>query len=161
MLVAGCSDDEPENGEVNPQLDLFAEIEKEGTDWELTVRVRHTSTWETSVHDVTVVAFSDTGEQVCEKHIGDFVEMGAPERTVTTNCDEFPAIIAVTAQESPCEGAYLEILYWIGTDEQRKADLPGDVLVWESYYRECNEDLPPQRALENVSRSEANNQAES
>lgn len=153
--IAGCNQNRNENDELEPKLDIFAEIEKVDSQWELTARVRNTYDWDTSIHDVTLVAFSENGEEVCQTHVGDFLRTEGPDRTVTVTCDRFPAIITATAEESPCDGAQIEILYWIGSDEQRGADLPNDVKVWGDTYRECNEPIPPERVLENVSRNDS------
>lgn len=148
---SGCNGNWEEGGEVSPQLDFFAQVEPTDTGWELTVRARNTHDWDVSVHDITVLAFSDTGEEVCRKEVGDLVQHEDPNRTVTMVCKSFPAIITGTAAESPCDGARIELLYWVGSEEQRSADLPGDVKVWESTYRECNEPLPPKWVLEEFS----------
>ncbi len=148
MVLAGCGTPNP--NPVYPLVKLFARTERDSSDWLLRVRVRNARVPDAPIHDVTVVAYNDTGTEVCRKQAGDLSTIETNERIMHLTCDGFPAIITATAEESPCDGANIQILYWIGTDEQRGADLPPDVKVWESYYRECGESLPPERALENV-----------
>lgn len=149
-VLGGCG--QPvENGEPDPYVSIFPEISEANSEWELSARIRNDNYWEVLVHDVTLIAYSDEGEEVCRKHVGDFA-LGEPEsRSVTVRCNSFPAIIAVTAEESPCDGAKLEIVYWTGTDDQRGKELDTEEIVWESTYQECSESLPPDRVLQNVS----------
>ena len=150
VLYAGCSGQLKGNGEISPRLDIFAVVERTDSGWKLTVRARNTLDWDVSLHDVTILAFSDTGEEVCQAYVGDLIKLEEPDRTVTANCSAFPAIITGDAEESPCDGAKIEIIYWIGSDEQRHSDVPNDVKLWEDTYRKCNEPVPPDRVLEQV-----------
>ena len=104
------------------------------------MRARHTSTWETSIHDVEILAYSDTGEKVCRKHIGDLLELEEPEKTVSLTCGSFPAIITADAEESPCDGALISIFRWKGTENEK--DHPNDPGLWDQDRRECDEGLP-------------------
>lgn len=152
--LAGCNGNLTSNNEPVPVLDILSvSLQRIDSQWELTASVRNTHNWHVSIHGVTLVAFSDTGEEVCRQQVGDLLEMESSEQTVTVTCDEFPAIITAIADESPCDGARIEIQYWIGSDEQRGAELPDDTHVWDSVRRQCDEPLPPERVLENVTQS--------
>lgn len=150
VLLAGCVESVPDNtGESTLELVIYPEISSSDDGWTLVAKVRNVHDWQGSFHDVTLLAFSDTGDEVCRKQIGDMLETDESSRQeVTVTCETFPAILTATAAESPCEGAEIEILYWSGTDEQRRADLDNDVTAWESTDRNCDEPIPPERVLE-------------
>ena len=139
------------NGERNPTLRLFPDPEQIEGEWQMNVRVRHTSDNVASIHDVTVMAFSKKGEEVCRVDVGDFPQGGRFEATESVDCEAFPAIITATAEETPCDGANIQIVYWTGTDEQRGEEIPDGIFVWGSTFRECDEPLPPDRVIANVS----------
>lgn len=157
LFSVGCNGRFGNNGEIDPQLDLFASVERTESNWRLTVRTRNTLDTDVSIHNITVLAFNDAGEEVCRSNVGDLIKFEDRDRTVTVRCTDFPAIISAKARESPCDGAKIEILYWIGSEAQRGADLPDDVKVWEDTYRNCGESLPPERVLDQVSSSQNGN----
>ena len=153
VALGGCNAGQKESNDPSPILTLSAQVERKGGGWELTVSVRNDHNWYIAFHDVTLVAFTDDGDEVCSSFVGDFPKNGAASRSVTVSCDAFPAILSATATESPCDGAKIEIQYWVGETEQRGAELSNDEIVWDSTYRKCDEALPPRRVLRNVSAS--------
>lgn len=149
-VIAGCG--QPvEDGEPDPYITISAKVIRLESDWKLSATVRNDTNREVSVHNVTLIAYSDDGTEVCRERVGDFLQDEPASRSVDVKCKEFPAIITVTAEESPCDGTRLQIDYWIGTDDQRGKDLDEEEIVWESTYQECGESLPPERVLQNVS----------
>ena len=149
-VVAGCNGNAIDSDEINPQLDFFVQVERTDTGWELTVRVRNTYDRDVSIHDITLLAFSATGEEVCREEIGDLTRQDPPDRTVSLTCESFPAIVSGTAAETPCDGANIQITYWVGDPEQVELSGENETILWESTYRECNEPLPPERVIEKV-----------
>ena len=158
IAISGCSgrSDEPPP----PTLSLFPRIERNNAAWNLEVRVRSDNSWGTSIHNVIVVAFDHTGGHLCQKAVGDFFENDDSNRTVAFTCKRFPAIITAIAEESPCDGARIRLLFYIGDDESREKGEVNDASLWEGTYRECNESLPPERVLKNVSQSNSANYGE-
>ena len=160
--VSGCniniSRGDGDQGDPGPVLDIFPKIVKTESAWQMTVQVRNSTDNDFSIHDVTVIAFSEQGEEVCRVEMGDFPQGGRFEGTETIDCEEFPAIVTATAEEAPCEGANIQILYWTGTDEQRGKEVPDGTFVWGTTFRECEEDLPPDRVIANVGTSASVNQ---
>lgn len=103
-----------------------------------------------SIHDIMVVAFDENGDEVCRNYIGDLLKGERPDKTATLVCDVFPAIITATAEESPCNGANIMILYWIGDADQVELSGETGVILWKSTYQECDEPIPPRRVIENL-----------
>jgi hypothetical protein len=81
-------------------------------------------------HNVTVVAYATDGSRICSKQIGDMA-VGKTKVTETANldCGVKPAVIGVTANETPCdENTSVDIwVYNQSTDE------------WEFEQLECGE----------------------
>lgn len=150
MALSGCNGGQNESDDLSPILTLSVQVEQKDSGWELMASVRNDHNWYVAFHDVTLVAFSDAGDEVCRSIVGDFPKNGTASQSVTVTCDAFPAILSATAEESPCDGARIEIQYWVGTAEQRRAELSNDEVVWESTYQKCDEPLPPSRVLTNV-----------
>lgn len=152
--IPGCSSEPIGTAKPDPKLQISPKVEEIENGWELTSNL---SVSLESLHGVTLLAYTGAGSEVCRQQAGDFDVPGIPggtEKTVTTTCSRFPAIITATAKETPCDGANIEILYWIGTDEQRHEDVAGDVKLWETTTRRCDEQLPPQRVIRNVNATE-------
>lgn len=139
---AGCIVDFQRDRERHPRLRISPNVDQTETGWQMEVRVKHTSDTVTSIHDVTVIAFDNHGREVCQLNAGDFPRGGRHEATETTDCDDFPAIVTATAEESPCDGANIQIVYWTGSEEER--------FPWDDTFRECDESLPPGRVLDEV-----------
>ena len=149
-LFAGCGKQD-DDWELSPKLSIYATISSTNSVWDLTIRVRNNYRHEgAELHNVELFGFSDSGDEVCRTPIGDFQESDPSERQVTVTCAEFPAIITATAEESPCDGANIMILYWIGDADQVELSGENVVTLWESTYRECDEPIPPQRVIENI-----------
>lgn len=153
--LAGCGGRRrSENDEIHPLLKLYPTLGRENGDWSVKVRAKNTRVQDAPIHEVTVLAFKDTGEELCRNHVGDLDSLGSNERTVHLSCEAFPAIITAIAEESPCDGARISLLYYVGDREARKAGKVNDASLWEQTRRQCNEELPPERVLENVSPGE-------
>lgn len=78
--MAGC-DGRETAGEIEPELALFPEVNENAGGWELTVRVRNDNDFDTSIHNITVIAFDETGEEVCRTQAGDLIKFETPDRT--------------------------------------------------------------------------------
>ena len=147
--VAGCGvspnviGDEPD-----PRVDFYLRVDRVDDEWLLKARVR--SHDDTSIDGVTLIAFSDQGEEVCRTQVGDFEAYQVVEHTVEITCKTFPAIVSGTAAETPCDGANIQITYWVGDPEQVELSGENETILWESTYRECDEPLPPERVIEKV-----------
>lgn len=148
VALAGCHGNRGD--EPSPTLRLSPSLELTETGWRVTVRVRHKTDSVASIHDVTVLGFSDHGESVCQVNVGDFTSPGEFEATESVTCEDFPAIITATARESPCDGAQIELLYYVGGDEQRDSGSVNDGSLWEGNYRKCDEEVPPEHVVSNV-----------
>lgn len=133
---------------VTKRLSLTPTVSNTMNKWQLEVVARNVHDWHTSIYDIHILAYDSNGAKVCEAQVGDLLSSGDFKRTIETTCSTFPAIITATARETPCEGTLIPVLRWIGTDEQRKQTAFPEEQVWESTYRKCGEDLPPQRVLD-------------
>ncbi len=150
--LAGCADPsgsgEPTEGGRTRVMSLSPTVRKTADGWRLEVIVENEHNWDTSFHDVRVLAFAADGTELCEADVGDLVAPGGDSRTVETSCSAFPAIVTATARETPCEDALIPVDRWVGTDAQRTRTVtPGNV-VWEDTYRKCGEGVPPKRVLD-------------
>jgi hypothetical protein len=102
------------------------------------------------LHNVTVIGYSKTGSQVCRVEAGDSIQPATLAKHVTVECEKFPYIFAITADESPCkDGLTFEVSRWNGPEEYRyKKDPKGEVVdYYETFERRCGEELPPERLL--------------
>lgn len=142
--LGGCNVTIGPNGERHPTLKVHPEVERTETAWQMDVWVRNTRNNTTSIHDVTVIAFTEHGDEACRLDIGDFPQGGRFEERDTLICDDFPAIVTATAEESPCDGANIRIAYLARVEDERER------FVWDSTFRECDESLPPDRVIEQV-----------
>ena len=138
-----------------PRLRLYLDREQTDAGWEMTVRARHVNDWDTSIHDVTVIAFNEHGEDVCTIPIGDSLQHGSNEKTETVDCDGFPAIVTATAEESPCDGAQIRMLYYTSEQDPETVDDLNHHSFWEGRWRDCDEELPPEHVLDEVRQSGA------
>lgn len=152
MATAGCGN--PRDGDRSATLRLFPVFERTESGWQMTVRVKNTTNNIASIHDVTVVAFNGQGEETCRIGMGDFPHAGRYEHTETVSCEGFPAIITAIAEETPCEGANIRLLYYVGETTPKDVANINDHALWDGTWRECNEELPPDRVLKKVSRNE-------
>ena len=88
-----------------------------------------------SFHDVQLRGFNVDRELVCVADYGDIPESQTRKREV--QCDRFPSILVLAAEESPCEnGTMTEYLVYM-------ADYDG-TFVWNHELRGCNEEIPPE-----------------
>jgi hypothetical protein len=147
---AGCSVTSPPRE--NPdRLALYPTVAETTSAWELSVEVRNVNDWDREFRDVTVLGYDETGQRVCRAEVGDLDGDSGHRRTVTVSCSSFPAIVTATTAESPCEeDIAVKILYWVGTAEQRGTDPNENEIVWKSTVQRCNESLPPNRVIQNV-----------
>lgn len=155
--VAGCSINvnTPGNGDRNPTLRVYPGVEQKGDSWKMNLRVRHKSDNIASIHDVTVVAFGEHGQETCYIEVGDFPQGGRYEVDETVPCDSFPAIVTAIAEESPCDGANIRMLYYTSKKDPATVDDLTNHSLWEGRWRECDEDLPPEHVVEEVRQSGA------
>lgn len=137
--MAGCL--RFRDGKPSPSVTLSPTVENTSSEWQLDVTIR--SPDDSSLHDVTVVAFDVHGDEVCRTHVGDFLHHGRFRTTTTLLCDDFPAIVTALAEESPCDGAIIQLTYWVDREN-------GGPIRWDNTNRECDEELPPDRVLEKV-----------
>ena len=155
-LFIGCTNlSSQEVEEISPRLRIYPQRKQTETGWEMTVRVRNVNNWDSSIHDVTVVAFNAHGQEICQAHMGDFLQHGQNTATETVNCDGFPAIVTATARETPCDGAKIRIIYYISEKNPEDLDTFRNQTLWEGRWRECDEEFPPDHILEKVQQSGA------
>ena len=159
--VAGCNVNvnvgrtDDEEGEPGATLRVSPGVERTETSWQMNVRVRNTTSYDFSIHDVTVVAFSEEGEEVCHVHMGDFPQGGRWEETKTVDCETFPAIVTAIAEETPCDGAHIRMLYYTSEKDPATVNDLSNHRLWEGRWRECDEELPPEHVVEEVRKSGA------
>lgn len=92
--------------------------------------------WNT-FHDVRVVGYSESGELICEKPIGDISKNGG-EQSVTVTCSDFPHLFTFDAEESPCdEDTTIMISEYKGIRDE-----VGHYWLADRE-RQCTEGLPP------------------
>lgn len=85
--------------------------------------------WEV-FHDVQLIGYADSGEEVCREPIGNLIE-SKEYSTKTMTCSEFPHRIVFSATESPCdEDTTLEETTFTGMEDGRH--------VWRTDDRECS-----------------------
>ena len=90
--------------------------------------------WE-AFHSVQLRGFSVDRELVCVADYGDIPESQTRKREV--QCDRFPSILVLTADESPCEsGTKIGYLVYYENYSGR--------FVWRQEFLSCNEELPPE-----------------
>ena len=53
-------------------------------------------------HDVALVGYADSGEELCWTQIGIVSETTMDNETVELRCPDYPAVIRYEAAESPC-----------------------------------------------------------
>jgi len=151
-FLSGCMElsrdyDSNQNGRVYVGADTYRRNES----WYATISVHHVTENIHKLHNVTVVGYSKEGETVCRAEFGN--STGPPSAALddsnTVECDGFPYIIAVKADESPCTGVEFDIIRWIGTAKHKRerSSGVGAEKTWESFRRKCNESLPPERLL--------------
>jgi hypothetical protein len=126
-------------------MNIFPEVQKNSGKWLLEARIVSVHDWHTSFHEVRLLAFDTEGTKICEAPVG---ELSGHKKTVDTTCSKFPSIIAATARESPCKKAQIPIVWWTSTKEKRTSTFTPGKRPWKSTYRECDEDLPPERILD-------------
>ena len=152
--LAGCIDISTnigENGDPDPKLRVYPNIEQTENSWEMPVRVRNVYDWDTSFHDVTVIAFDEYGEEVCRVSMGDFPQNGRFEESKSVDCTNFPAIVTATAEETPCDGAKIRMVYYTSEKDPTSVEDLSYHGLWDGRWRECNEALPPERVIQEVS----------
>lgn len=150
--LPGCqrfTDADPTTTEsYNQIMAIFPKVKKVSDGWSLEAQVVNEYPQHTSFHDIQLLAYTADGSKICEAKVGDLLKPTGDAETVETTCSEFPAIITATARESPCEKALIPVDYWVGTDAQKTTTLASDEIVWKDTYRKCDEELPPQRILD-------------
>lgn len=126
-----------------PNLNIRAEVVASDGRWDSTIRIRNLYESYSAAHGVELLVFDVTGTQLYEESIGDIPAAGTSGPVVTSfTTDAFPAIQTIVADESPCDGARIEINYWDEDVEEMDADG-----LWRDVRRECDKPLPPQHVL--------------
>ena len=155
ISLSGCNFINSGREERQPTLRVLPNIEQTEDAWKMNIWLRHTSDTVTSAHDVTVIAFTTHGGEICQIKMGDFPIGGRFEERESTICNKFPAIVTATAEESPCDGAHIRMVYYTSEKDPADVDDLSHHRFWEGRKRECGEDLPPGHVLEKVQQSGA------
>lgn len=130
-------------------LDLTVGVVRAEDQWELTSQASIGGPG-ASLSNVKLVAFNQDGDLVCKKQWGDMSLHNMPKETITTRCESFPVVISVTADQSACDNANLEIQFWTGNEVHPDGDYSEGTINWDSTFQRCNEPLPPDRVLRQV-----------
>lgn len=138
-------------------MDISPTVLKTTDGWTLKVVVANEDDWDASFYDVRLLAYAVNGTKVCDVAVGDLASSGDFQQTVKTECSAFPAIITASSRESPCENALIPVLRWTGTDAQRKQTVSHGEWPWNSTYRKCGENLPPERVLTTIGTTTGDN----
>jgi len=146
--VAGCGNpawkDSPDR-----LLDIYVlEVVPQNNSYQLTVGIQSTGP-EDQTREVRILAYSEQGQQVCGEDLGT-IQRGRESTQI--NCSGFPAIITADAATSVCDDLNIQIVHWIGTEDQKQLripdEIPDDTAVYEGTdTRRCNESLPPTRLI--------------
>lgn len=146
-LIAGCygASDYPRHRSLS--LRRISVQEERSIDFDFTLQIVKSATGEdeekwNTFHDVRVVGYSESGELVCEKVIGD-VSRNGESGNVSVTCSGFPHLFTFDTAESPCEE---DTEVAIATYQGR---LDGDHYWSGNRERQCNEGLPPPVPTEN------------
>jgi len=117
--------------------------------YNLTVQVDSTGGGEGQIQDVQILAYSEQGQQVCNKDVG---TIQRERRSIRLDCSVFPAIITADAATSVCDDLMIQIVHWIGTEAQKQLRIPDEIPDDTAVYngtdtRQCSESLPPARLI--------------
>lgn len=146
VLLAGCGA-YPADSTPQTTLNPLVDVNKTDSGWTLEGSMRNVHPSAVALHNVTVVAYSQQGDLVCEYEVGT-LNVSQPQERLSTQCDGFPAVITGTANEQLCKGVVIIIIWvWEGTDRERESKYD-DPSQWEDYNRECEGTLPPDRFIE-------------
>lgn len=143
--LAGCVVPEI-TGPDSPHINIRAEVVSADGSWTSTIRIRNLHGSSSPAHGVSLLVFDVRGNQLYLEDVGDIPDDGGTQLTESTFVTtEFPAIQTATAEESPCDGARIEVNYW----DEDVEDLEVDG-IWRDVHRECDEPIPPQSVLDEV-----------
>jgi hypothetical protein len=129
---AGCTADFPAGRDLN--IDTLNESKK-GNEWVLNVTIETQSTVDSNpgFHNVSVMAYSREEKLTCSKEVGNLVPEGmATEKRITLNCTDRPYIVALSANESPCDEE-TRIMYMVYNSTSD---------MWDYHYRDCGQSIP-------------------
>jgi len=150
LELAGCGrfvfQDKPKR-----DLDLaMQEVTPLNNSYQATVSISYGVGSEEPFQDVQILAYSEQGQQVCDKHVGTIGSGG--RETVRLNCSGFPAVVTADTNTSVCnDSVMIQVIHWIGTEEQKQMqipdEIPQDTPVYDRTNLECNESLPPDRLI--------------
>jgi hypothetical protein len=116
--------------------------------WKTDLWVHHEYEQDSDFHDIAIRGFSETGEEVCKAGLGNSTGVTGLSKRFTIECESFPYMFVVTAEESPCtDGLTFEVVRWAGSEQQKRENNSNDELEYKEYERHCNEPLPPERLL--------------
>lgn len=136
-MLAGCPDF-PQHREISAES---IAAEKTDSTWRLHLTVENDNTIgndRANFHDVVVLVYSGERTEIASREIGvlPFDRNVNDGLSMTLDCPEFPYIVTLDAEETPCdENAAIVVARFDGKQDGE--------YVWSTDYRECNEGLPP------------------
>lgn len=156
IVTAGCQRS-ARDATPHSQLQLSAETYQQSESWYAEVSIVHTHSGRAELHDVTIIGYSQQGEPVFRRNVGNSTgpPSAALDTVVSVQPARFPYVIAAKAEESPCDSGFtFEMIRWNGTDQEKRSTVPSsDPHPWETFERRCEEELPPERLLPGDTRS--------
>lgn len=146
--LAGC--DGRYKGQPTPDKKIelrIQEVRPNNGDYQLSIQILNDGR-RTRIRNITLLAYTEEGREVCSEPIGDisFTETVS----VTVRCSGFPAIITANASTPICDDIRIRIIHWIGDESQKQRHIPDEIDNDEAIYngtgyRRCDESLPPRR----------------
>lgn len=159
LLFSGCGDYEDGTPPGRTIHFRIQEVRPVDDGYQLSIAVSNGRIPTVVIEDVTLLAFSGEGNQVCSESVGR-IDTDRMKVDVTVHCSAFPEIITADAATSVCEELTIPLIYWVGTDEQTQKHVPDelseDAVVWDSTVRKCGEALPPERFVNESGATEPN-----
>lgn len=140
---AGCGNLGGEYNDIQILLDLREIVKRPDTegDFDLTVDVELGFSDTPSIDDVVLLGYDNDDRRVARHPVGTLEVNDSPVE-VTTVSSGFPAIIMATTATSACEELITEVVYL------SSPITPAYSRTWEDTFRECGDDLPPERLRE-------------
>lgn len=140
---AGCGIPFEDNPNIQITIELREVAERSDTQagFDLTMSVDLGFSTKPSIDDVLLLGYDKDGNRVARHQI-DTLGMNKPAVEVTTASSGFPAIVTASADISACDELIIEIVYLKGPVT------PASSRTWEDTFRNCGDDLPPERLLD-------------
>jgi len=146
--VAGCGGDGILDGPPSRRLRIrLQRLTQTDREYQLNLTISNDLVRQGDIDNVTIIAYSESGEIACEKAIGT-LGSGNREENVNISCSGFPALISAEISND-CNNVIIDILHWIGTDSQKSLNIPDEIPNNTPVYngtetRNCGEPLPPE-----------------